>query len=151
MENNRFLKIVIMVLLVINIGTISFIWFQHSPLNHGPRPPQIGEYLAHELNFTDEQQKQFEDLRSQHRDKIDPIRNSSKALHDSLFALLKSPQDSLKINETIEAIATTQIKIEQATFEHLIKIRNICTPEQQHKFDSVINDAMRMMAPHPGR
>ena len=147
----KFLKIVIIILLLINICTLAFMWMQKP--GHGmhlPPPQEIGHFLTHELNFSETQEKQFELLRDEHRHSVEKLRKKSRELHDAFFDLLGiTPVDSIKIINMADSITAVQKQIELSTFYHFQKVRTICTPEQQQKFDDVIKDALRMMAPRP--
>ena len=150
MDNSKFLKTVIVVLLIINIGTLAFMWKKMPGHGMPPPPQEIGRYLMHELKFTDEQVKQYEQLREEHRNSIDHLRRQSRNLHDAFFDLLSaSPVDSSKVNELADSIVSLQKQIEISTYYHFQKVRTLCTPEQQQQFDKVIKDALAMMAPRP--
>lgn len=150
MENSRFLKIVIIILLLINISTLAFMWMHKGP--HGMPPPrqEIGDFLMRELNFTDTQRNQYEKMRDEHRSSVRNLRDRSRELHDDFFELLGTiPIDSIKANQLADSITIIQKQIELSTFYHFQQVRSNCTAEQQKKFDEVINDALIMMAPPP--
>lgn len=147
MDNSKFLKTVIIILLLINIGTLTFMWMHQ----HGmppPHQPEIGNYLMHELKFTEAQKNQFEQMRDEHRHEIDGLRKKSREMHDSFFDLLGNSQaDSNNVNQMADSITSLQKEIEISTFYHFQKVRTICTREQQEKFDEIIKEALSMMAP----
>jgi protein CpxP len=150
MDNSRFLKIVIIVLLVINIGTLAFMWLQHT--HHGPDGPprrDVAGFLEHELKFTDDQRKQFDVLREEHHEQVENIQRRAHEMHDRFFDLL-SKQDSSEVKQLADSLAKNQEQVELITFDHFKKVRELCNPEQQKKFDEIIDDALRMMAPHGG-
>ena len=150
MENSRFFKTVIIILLFINMSTLAFMWMNKPP--HGMPPPrqEVGDFLMRELNFTDAQRNQFEKLRDEHRNSVRDLRDHSRDLHDSFFDLLSTGMsDSTKVVQYADSITSRQKQIELSTFYHFQKVRKICTPEQQKKFDKIIKDALRMMAPPP--
>lgn len=153
MENTKFYKTVIFILLLINIGTLSFIWINRPPHDG---PPQGGgdvtEYLSHELNFSDEQQQQLKELVKENRSGMDAMRSTNRRLHDTYFEMLGDADiDSTKVTAIADSITTLQNKIELLTFYHFRKVRAICNKEQQKNYDTIINDALRMMAPPPPR
>lgn len=153
MENTKFYKIVIFILLFINIGTISFIWINRPP-HDGPRPRggDVTKYLSHELNFSDDQQQQLKELVKENRNEMDALRNTNRELHDSYFGMLANADiDSTKVIAIADSITNLQNKIELLTFYHFRKVRTICNEEQQKKYSTIINDALRMMAPPPPR
>ena len=148
MDNSKFLKTVIIILLLINIGTLAFMWMQHQHGMPPPHQPAIGNYLMHELKFTEAQKNQFEQMRDEHRREIDGLRKKSRERHDSFFDLLGNSQaDSNSVNQMADSITSLQKEIEISTFYHFQKVRTICTREQQEKFDEIIKEALRMMAP----
>ncbi|MCX6273914.1 MAG: Spy/CpxP family protein refolding chaperone [Bacteroidetes bacterium] len=151
MDNSKFLKAAIIVLLLINISTLGFMWFHNAPGNMNPPPHrEIGDFLMHELNFTDAQRHQFEELREDHRKSVDALRDESRKMHDEFFGLLgASVADSVKINLLADSLTALQKQIELSTFFHFQKVRAMCSPEQQQKFDEVIKEGLRMMAPPP--
>ena len=151
MDNTKFFKIVILVLLLINIATLTFVWTtSQRPPSFQPRPPDVGEFLTQKLQLTEAQQKQFEALKQVHHEKVETLREKNKKLHNDFFDLLKQPNiDTTTINMAADAIMINQKAIEMATFYHFEDVRSICTPNQQKMFDEVIKEALRMMSPPP--
>jgi periplasmic protein CpxP/Spy len=154
MESNRFLKITIIVLVLVNISTLAFMWSGrkhhegHMPPPHGPNG--AFDFLTHELNLDESQIKQFDALRKEHHEEAMIIQEKSRKMHHRFFDLLKNmPADSLVSAQLADSMAMCQKQMEMLTFNHFKKVRDICKPEQQKKFDEVINEALEMMAPHP--
>jgi len=152
MDSNRFLKIVIVALLFINLGTLSFIWMQQGKQG-APGPPPRGsvfEFLTHELKLSEQQQQQYEQMRDEHHATVEGLQKNSRQLHRQYFELLHGNlADSIQVNSMADSIASIQKQIDLITFYHFQKVRTICTPEQQKKFDEVIDEALYMMAPPP--
>jgi len=151
MDNSKFLKIVIIILLIINICTLGFIWTHH---HMGPPPPHdhggnAGDFLQHELKLNDQQQKQFDQLRDEHHEEAEQLQKEGRELHRKFFDLLHSTADSATVLQLAASIADNQKQMEMMTFNHFKKVRALCTPDQQKRFDEVIDEAMRMMAPKP--
>ena len=83
---------------------------------------------------------------------IEEIQKGDRKLHDSFFDLLnQNDPDSAVIDSMASLIASNRKQIELLTFQHFSEIRKVCTEEQKQKFDVIINDALRMMAPRPPR
>jgi len=145
MNNSKFLKIVIVLLLLINISTITFMW-----LNKPPKHDAVGDYFAQELQFTAKQKEQFDALKQEHRSQVEGLRAENKEKHDAYFELLKNPSvDSATVKKAASQILKIKEQEELALFYHFQKVRAICTASQQEKFDEIINEAARMMAPRP--
>jgi Spy/CpxP family protein refolding chaperone len=150
MDQSKFLKTVIVVLLLINIGTLTFMWTDRSMHRGGPHPGDTAEFLTHELQFTKDQERQFDVLKKEHHRATETLRDESRLLHDHYFANLKTAViDTVKVNELADSIVSIQKQIELVTFYHFQKVRAICTAEQQQKFDEVIDEAIRMLGPKP--
>jgi Spy/CpxP family protein refolding chaperone len=145
----RFLYLVIVVLLLLNAGSLAFM-IMHRP--HRGGPPEVAHWLAAELKLTTEQEQQYKQLLQQHREKMDAIQQTDRELHDRFFAQLKTAEpDTLLVNSIADSIAANRVQIELLTFNHFRQIRSICTVEQQQKFDAVIDEVLHRMAPgRPG-
>ncbi len=152
MENARFLKISIIILLLINIGTLSYLWMgkQQVPPQGGPHGgPDVFTFLCNELKLDDQQVRQYEELRDEHHQSVENIQHHSRQLREQFFDMLHSNTDSSTVKKISDSIAATQEQIELVTFYHFKKVRNILRPDQQKRFDEVIQEATRMMAPGP--
>lgn len=150
MNNLKLLKTGFVILLLINIFTLTFMWIHHPPRppfpGHGPGRPGNGMMLAQQLNFNEDQQKQFEKLRNEHHESLEDFRDKGRDLHDQFFELLRTvPTDSVKVAQLADEIAANQKSIELMTFHHFEKVRGLCTPEQQKEFDKIIRDVIRMV------
>ena len=156
MKKNKtvyYLFIIVMVLIVLNIVTIGFFVFfgqSFDPKNrHGKENP--GEYLVNELKFTSEQQLQFENLRSDHHNTVCPLTDEIKRQKTIFFSELQKKQiDTLKVDSLSKLITELHRKVDLTTFWHFNKIRHICTPEQQHRFDEIIQEGLLNPQPKQG-
>ena len=148
MNDTRFLKIVIVILLLINIGSISFMWLHHPP------PPPMHErdalhFMIHELKLSDAEQTQFETLKKDHQQAMENFKRTERNLHDKYFGLLSTASDSMSVTQMADSISNNQKQIELLTFYHFKKVRAILTSEQQKKFDEMIGNALGKMASPP--
>jgi protein CpxP len=152
MENKKLLTFVVIGLLLLNLGTLAFLWTGRDH-PHGPPPPHEGGpalFLIHELGLNAEQQSRFEKLRDEHHQRMVQIQDSLHTLHETFFEGL-SATTPLQTDSIAGLMGKKQSEIEKLTFDHFRKVRALCTPDQQKKFDSVIEEALRMMAPPPPR
>lgn len=144
----KFLYFIIIALLLMNGGTIAFMF-----LHHPPNPQQeVARWLTEKLNLTKEQQKQYEVLREEHRNNMDVIHAQDRNLHDRYFDLLKGESiDSVLVSQLADSIALSRKQTELTTFYDFKKIRSICNAGQQKKFDEIIGEALKMMGSRPPR
>lgn len=145
MNNSKFLKIVVVLLLLLNISTISFMWLHRPPKNDA-----VGDFFTKELQFTAKQKEQFEALKQEHRNQVEALREENKEMHDAYFDLLKNPSvDATTVKKAAAEISKIEEKKELALFYHFQKVRAICNDSQKQKFDKIINEAAKMMAAKP--
>jgi len=141
MNNSKFLKIVILVLVLINLSKISFIWL-HRPTNN----EAVGDFFAKELHFTKNQIAQFEVLKKAHREAKESLRELQKKYQNAFLDLLKNPSiDSVTVRKAADKIMVLKESEELAVFYHFQKVRAICNEKQKQKFDEIIKDAVRMI------
>ena len=173
-DKTKILSIAVILLLILNFGILAFLWLgrPHTPQGIPGNPPgkqdmndrmpppgrmEGGpkEFLTHELSFTDKQKQDYEKLIDEHQNDIKKIREQTKKDKDDFWDNLSKKDPD--VNSSASKLAEDQKQLELATFKHFQKVRELCTDEQKKKFDKVINEALRMMAPQgpppprPGR
>jgi len=148
---NKLLYTLIVLLVVLNLGTLSFMWYTKfaSPkpeMNQPPLPPKNGaDYLSNELKFSKEQNEKIDKLREEHFQKVKKIKDEARDLRELFFTnLSKSDIDSNKVNEIGNNIAISEKQVELATFYHMRKIREVCDENQKKRFDEIIMDVLKM-------
>ena len=144
--------IAILVLVLINIATLLTFWCSKKRgfNDHQPPPNRGGAavFIIKELALDSIQQIQYLALVQEHQKAIREIKEQVKDAKEAYFGLLA---DSSAKQETIDAAiakaTTIEEQIDVKTFEHFKQVRALCNPEQKKKFDSIILDVFRMMAP----
>lgn len=152
MKSNLFLKIVILILIILNLGTLSFLWFsrpgREMPQNRRER--DISAFLPRELKLTKQQQQQYEKLRNEHRKRFDSIQNVNMQLHRRFFNLaLIQNTDNKAVNLLVDSIAATQRSIEMITYQHFMSIRQMLNSSQKKKLHELLFEVSKMVAPPP--
>jgi Spy/CpxP family protein refolding chaperone len=144
---------IVAILIVLNISVIGFITTHHPHRPGGV--PHAAEAVVRELQFTPEQQKQFDILKTAHHNALEPVHEQGKRLHDAMFAQLSDGRVTGPVADSlIDAIGENVKLEEQITYRHLAQLRKVCTPEQQKKFDEILLQAMkggRDIGPPPQR
>lgn len=150
-EKSKLLWIAVISLLLINFFTLAFIWFHHPSREHEPPPNGgVAGFLIHELKLNDDQEKKFDLLKEMHHEQVEKIQHNLHDMHREFFDLIKTDvPDSLKVKSIADSMASRQKEIELVTFSHFMDVRKICDAKQKEKFDEIIDEAMRMMAPKP--
>ncbi len=151
MKSNKLLYGLAIGVLLVNILTLAALWRKPHPPGGG-RPggregggsQEIMRIFTESLHWNDAQIKQFEALRMEHFTQTKALMDSSRIWHDQYFSFLgKAPAS----DDRLEALATKIANVEKekttVTFDHFSKVRAICTPEQQQKFDEIIQQTIR--------
>lgn len=152
MKTERFYKSAIIVLLLLNLGTLSYLWLGNKRPLHGPPPPHEGpaRLIIERLKLDNEQQQKFDELKFEHQSKIREVRKESGQLHDALFSLLKNAEVDTQAKDSIQnAIRVTELKKDEMTFEHFRQLKSILKPEQLPLFDGLIEDIGRRLTENP--
>lgn len=142
---NKILIWSVVLLMIVNVAVlIALILSHHKPVDHRGTP---ADYLIKELGLNAEQQKRLKGLADQHHQQAETIMVKIKDARDSLFGLLQQPtiSDSTK-NAAADNVAKNLEQLDLLTFDHFKQVRAICTPDQQKKFDKIIQDVLRMIA-----
>lgn len=149
--NNRWLLVVTLILVTANIVTLALLWTNKTgkgekfpPL----RQEQVFEFVSNELKLDSVQKEAYKKLRDEHQAGQKPLQDSIRKAKDALFSLLEQGNvaDSM-LQSYSKRAAEAEQQLDLLTFKHFQKLRAICDPEQQKKFDSIIKDVLRRMAP----
>lgn len=149
-SKNKLLTWLVALLLVANIATITMFWLDKNRQNVRSKGTPAA-FLIKSLNLDSNQQAQLDVLRKAHRSAVQPLRNLVKESKDAFFDLLK---ESI-ISDSVKQLAAKKIsvlteEIDLVTFNHFLKVRAICRPDQQLKFDVIIDEVINMMGQPQG-
>ncbi len=149
MKNFKVLAVVISLLITVNCALIIILWYKHF---HKPPPisGQAYEYLTKQLKLTPEQEQKYSVMHRQHAELTRNITEEQRMQRDSFFDYLKDPKANPAIVKQLEKrILVNQGKLDSATFYHFRDFRAILNPQQQSKFDSMMQDVLHMMMNRP--
>ncbi len=158
LNKNRFLNIIIIILLIANLTTFGIFWSRQTQTKNEERrefPREVNnkgaiDFLSYELNFTDAQRNQFEQLKTEHRKLQEPIRRKIEKTKFDFFGLVKKDTVTNEmINEAWDKVALVEKEIEVNTMNHFRLVRKICDSVQKMKFDSIIQKAIIQLRPKP--
>jgi periplasmic protein CpxP/Spy len=142
---NKLLVWLVALLLVANAATIAMFWLGKKKQ---PPPPKgaPNEFLIKELKLDTKQQEHLDVLVKEHRQQAERLRGKTREAKESFFDLLKQANvtDSAK-QSAAKAVSVSTEELDLLTLNHFQKIRALCTPEQQKKFDEIIHQVTSMM------
>ena len=156
MKRETLLTISVIALLVLNIGTLGFLFFWQPPHERPEGPRQLDRKIIKTLSLNPDQVKQFETLKTAHHEQMVQCERDFRRTLEQYFALLN--------NETIDAaqqdslqnqLSRIQLERARTTFRHFQDLKALCTAEQQKDFGILLPDLMQVIlpprpnAPHP--
>ncbi|MEI6681905.1 MAG: periplasmic heavy metal sensor [Bacteroidota bacterium] len=143
MNRIRLFKGVILILVLLNLGTLTFVWFQPRRPAEGPLRGDPARFLVQALDLTREQQEQFGRMRAIHHLRLITLQQHDRRLHDRFFGLIFNPgTDSLASFAYADSISAIRKQMELLTYEHFMKLRQILTEEQKVKFHKIFREVL---------
>ncbi len=149
LAKNKLLILLVGILLLANIIMLSFWLFKPKSQNHNNSGNKnskgmVSGFLKKDLNFTDDQLKRFDTLRSAHFERIKPFYKELNNSKEVLFSLTYS-SDSSAIDSLANEIGKRQAEIDKNFLNHFRQIRELCTEEQKPAFDSLFPGLVKKM------
>ena len=142
---NKLLTWLVVLLLIANAATITMFWVGKPKQPVQPKG-QAKDFLIAELKLDTKQQEQFLVLVKDHRKAVEQLRVKVKEAKDNFFDLLKQKEVADSVKKTAAAaVSTITEQIDLLTLNHFQKVRELCNPEQQKKFDEIIHQVTSMM------
>ncbi len=160
--NKRFVIWTIIVLVVLNLFTLSAFWLsmvinkpifpiaKHDLIEDKERRPE--DFLEEELKLSIDQKQHFEISSMKHtlrtKDIAREIHMRKRLLVDELF---QQKPDTLKIQKLSEEIGMMQAGLEMVNNEHILELKSVCQPEQQEKLKLLFNEMLETSRPDEHR
>lgn len=151
MEKQKFITISVIALLLLNIGTLGFLFVSGPKQGHRPPPhgrPEPREIIIEKLHFDEQQIEAYELLIREHRKQIDAVDEKIRDTKNSLYALLNSNDSSSK-DSLIIALGNYQKEIETTHFNHFAGIKKLCKPNQKSDFEELSEELSRLFSKPP--
>lgn len=148
----KWLLILVAILLLTNIATLSIYWLKKPNHEGGPgrdggnREKKMGQFMVDQMKFDATQEAAYWKLRDSMMVIQKPVMDSIRSAKQRFFDLLNQSDtsDSTLIARSNE-IADLQKKLDLVTFRHFQKVRAICRPDQLQQFDTVIKEIVNRM------
>jgi len=125
-------------------AALSLAHAQGAFVNNGPSHKEhSGEHIQeifNQLNLTDDQKKQLESNKQDHRAKMQNAHQAMKAAREEIHAeLMKTQLDMSKINAIHGQIKVLQSQMEDIKLNSILTVRSILMPDQFSKFISLMH------------
>jgi periplasmic protein CpxP/Spy len=143
-KKNRFLFWTLIFLVVVNLSALAtyFIF---------PKRPAVVECSAEnikpgcalhmELNLTDEQIRQVDDINAAYQQVSRPVSEKIKSLRaDILDELASDVPDTVVIKQASLEISGLQNQLHNENIKHYLELKKVCTPEQAKLLSNLYRD-----------
>ena len=151
-SKSKILIFIIAVLLIANIAMLLFYKKSEDEKRSNADKNRFGlsPMLKDQLKFSEQQMKDFEQLKSKHKETVRPYFDSLKLAKTELYKLLGKPSftDSSVIFYSSN-IGKNQGEIDLRFFIYFQNVRNLCTPEQRTGFDTLFPPIWQKMINMP--
>lgn len=148
MKGTRFYKIVIAILIVINVATLSFMWFRRPP--HPPKPGERAQ-LSIKLGLEGDSKARVNALEKEHHEAKRNLMGKDRELHSQMFDNIFNEQAPDKLQLELDQ---NKSEIEKMTFEFFKAVAKECNEEQKVELRELINHALNNLMgrpPKPGQ
>lgn len=149
-NTRRRMNALVVVLLVINIFSISALWLAKKSNKPGPpKGPEKGElFLKKALDLSSEQFETIKVLRTDHFEEMQALRRANRENRRNMFEQIKAVKpDSILLVKYAAQIGSVQAALEELTTNHFLDIKKELNPEQTLKFNQTLE---RLLPPPPG-
>ena len=146
---NKIYVLLIGILLLSNLALVAF-FVANKPEKKEVKRERPGGYmkeaLKNEVGFDEQQMAKFEDMASKHKQQMRPLFEDISKTKESFYKLLTQPgtPDSI-LNISAREIGDKQRLLDLKIFTHFQNIRELCTPEQRPKFDTLVQRVVHRM------
>lgn len=156
MEKTKLLTVAVITLLLLNLGTLGFLFLSGSNGHHphrgqgpegGPKPREI---IIEKLHFDGNQQKEYDKLIKWHQGEIRRLDEGiRKAKNDLYSGLSEDTINEHAKDNLITLLNSYQKQIETTHFKHFEDIKKLCHKDQLEDYNALTDELARIFAPKP--
>lgn len=140
MKGERFYKIVIAILVILNLSTLAFFWF-----NRPPVPPHPEEHpLSEMLGLMGINKQKVDELEKEHHILKKKLVKKDMELHEQMYILIGEEADYYSI---LNDINSNKSDIEKMTFEFFDEVASYCNDDQKMELRRFVHTAFEQLRP----
>ena len=148
MEKTKLLTITVVGLLLLNLGTLGFLFLNgknHGSLREGRREPK--QIIINKLHFDANQQIEYAKLIEWHHGEITRLDDNIRESKNNLYLQLNQNETNVKIKDSLIAmINSNQKQIETTHFKHFEDIKKLCYPNQMDAFNELTEELSQIFS-----
>ena len=136
-KKNKVLTILVIVLVLLNIFTLSYFTFFKKKPGRGKNESFVS-MMKKDLNLMPDQVSAIENIRSNYKAKIEKTIDSIRFYKDSIYILsLNHELSDSSFNQLFEKVGKLRTTLEYSFYEQSGEVRKLLLPDQVIKFDSI--------------
>lgn len=139
MNQAKFYKTLVIILVVLNLGTLFFMWFNKPP--HRGRPEHT--HISTMLKLKGDVKQTVDEISVAHHKEKRTLIQEDKKLHDQLYMLIGKKADAAEI---LEKIHFNKVKIEAITFKYFDEVAKNCNETQLLQLQEFIKKALNNLS-----
>ncbi len=153
----KVLLFLIGILLVTNLALLLFFVLGKGGKDDSPgkrpshdRSSMMRTFLKDSVGFSEQQLAQFDQLRQKNREDMKPLFEEMRQSKLAFYNLLKQPGTPDSVSQAAaNLMAEKQMAVDMAFYKNFQNIRSLCTPEQQAKYDTLVQQIIKRMISPP--
>jgi protein CpxP len=150
MKKTNFLKLTLIGLLLLNLSTLSFIFFKYNKSDENRKSNKPDQLIINKLAFNKEQENIYKKLIQNHRQQINIIQETILNYKNNLYTKLKNNSSSkTQTDSLISKINEQQKNIELINYNHFLDIKGICSQKQIPAYDELVNELTLIFSNQP--
>ena len=139
MKKETLLTVAVIVLLLLNVGTLGFLF-----LNKPPRPKPLDKQIIQKLALDPQQIEKFDQLKKAHQEQMLSCDERFRDGMENYMSLLKNDTIETTVQDSLQAILTNiQAERAQVTLQHFMALKALCNPEQRNIFESMVPELVK--------
>ncbi len=150
MKKTNFLKLTLIGLLLLNLSTLSFIFFKYNKSDENRKSNKPDQLIINKLAFNKEQENSYKILIQKHRQQINIIQETILNYKNNLYTKLKNNSSSkTQTDSLISKINEQQKNIELINYNHFLDIKGICSQKQIPAYNELVNELTLIFSNQP--
>ena len=150
MKKTNFLKLTLIGLLLLNLSTLSFIFFKYNKSDENRKSNKPDQLIINKLEFNNKQENSYKILIQKHRQQINIIQETILNYKNNLYTKLKNNSSSKdQIDSLITKINEQQKNIELINYNHFLDIKGICSQKQIPAYNELVNELTLIFSNQP--
>lgn len=141
MNQAKFYKTLVIILILLNLGTVFSMWYK--------RPPHQPERKKHQisimLQLEGDAKKTVDQLEIEHHKAKKQLMHEDRRMHNELYLLIGKEADPKGL---LEDIHFNKVKIEAMTYKYFVNIGKQCNEEQLKELKEFIKKALHNLSGH---